>query len=90
MACNCKKAKKFEEKYGDKEYENALAKVTRYGWRVIMFTILVVLAIVVTPIMIFVAIYKIAFGKNNTIVLPKFLGKYLKEKEDGEKLQNTH
>jgi hypothetical protein len=77
MGCNCKRVKSFEEKYGVPEYETVNAKIYRNFLRVVLFAIAVVLAIVLTPVLIFVTIYKLTFGKDNKITLPKFMRKYL-------------
>jgi len=82
MACNCKKARNFEEKYGVPQEESVMRKVTRYSYKVLFFVIAVGFAIVLTPIIMLWAVYAIFFG-NHRIVLPKFLGKYL---ENGKKL----
>ncbi len=79
MACNCKKKIELEDKYGVLEEETYLEKINRFFLRIFIFILLVVLAIIIMPIMFAIIIYKIAFGKNTTIVLPKFLGKYLKK-----------
>lgn len=78
MACNCKKKMVLEEKYGTKEEESILSKVNRYIWKCIMFVLVIVLACIVVPVLIFVIIYKMIFKPEINIVLPKFLGKYLK------------
>ena len=78
MACNCKKRNEIEERYGVKEEESFIGKIYRQLWKVIFFVITIMLAIVITPIMILVIIYKIFFGKGKPIMLPKQLSKYLK------------
>ena len=78
MACNCKKKMVLEDNYGTKEEENVLSKVNRYFWKCIIFLTFMALSVAVIPIMVFVAIYQIVFAKEPKIVLPKFLGKYMK------------
>ena len=78
MACSCKRKLEFESKYGVKETETLFAKYGRYLFRVFALFLLILIAIVVVPIMVVTVVYKIAFGKELKIVLPKFLGKYLK------------
>ena len=78
MACNCKKKMVLENEYGVKEEENIVSKVNRYFWKCIIFLVFVALAIIVIPVLIFMAIYQIVFKKDSKIVLPKFLGKYMK------------
>lgn len=78
MACNCKKKMVLEENYGTKEEENVLSKINKYFWKCVIFLVFIALSIIVIPTMIFVAIYQIVFAKEPKIVLPKFLGKYMK------------
>lgn len=78
MACNCKKKMVLEDNYGTKEEENILSKINRYFWKCVIFFVFIALSIIVIPTMIFVAIYQIVFAKEPKIVLPKFLGKYMK------------
>lgn len=78
MGCGCKRVNSFEEKHGVPEYESFSGKAFRNFLRVLFFLIAIVLAIIVTPILIFVIIYKLIFGKDNKITLPKFMRKYLK------------
>lgn len=77
MACNCKRAAEIEDKLGTREGESFLGKLARWGMKAIIFVISILLAIVVTPILIFVVIYKLFFSKNRTIVLPKQLQNFL-------------
>lgn len=76
MACNCKNTRRFEEKNGVEEQETLLSKFNRYTLRLTLFLIAIVFSIVIIPILIFVAIYKICFG-DSKIILPKFMRKYL-------------
>lgn len=77
MACACKN-KKMEKKYGIKEEESLLSKITRYFFKVIMFIIFVGLAIIVTPIMVIALIYNAFFKHNKPFILPEFLSKYMR------------
>jgi hypothetical protein len=77
MACNCKRATEIEDKLGTREGESFFGKVFRWLMKTIIFVISVLMAIVVTPILICVVIYKLFFSKNRTIVLPKQLQKFL-------------
>jgi len=77
MSCNCKKKIVLEDKYGENVEENFLNKASRFLVKGLIFLIFCVLAIVIIPIMVFMAIYQLTFGKGR-IVLPKFLGKYMK------------
>jgi hypothetical protein len=84
MGCNCKKARSYEEANGYKEEESILGKYTRQMIKIGIFALTILLAVIITPIIILVAIYKIFFGDRN-IPLPKFMGKYM-EMYNGQKL----
>ena len=79
MACNCKKKIAIETKYGEPIEQTWFDKIYTIGLKTIGFLIMLVIAIILVPIVIVVAIYKMFFSKNKAIVLPDFLGKYLKE-----------
>ena len=76
MACNCKRAQKFEEENGVKQEEMIATKLVRYGYKCLFFTIAVLSALIAVPFLVFYAVYAITFG-NNKITLPKFMRKYL-------------
>lgn len=76
MACNCKRAKEFQEKYGVPEKEGILDIVGRNIFKAFFFVVAVLIAIVAVPYVVGYAIYSIFFG-DNKITLPKFLRKYL-------------
>lgn len=78
MGCNCKKKMVLDEAYGVVGNENLLQRLYRYLWRLIMFPIILVLACIIVPILIFSITYQMVFKKNIKIVPPKFLGKYMK------------
>ena len=78
MACNCKKKRDIEAKYGEPIEETWLDKLYTIGLKIVGFIIMLLIVMVLVPIVIVVAIYKMFFSKNKAIVLPKFLGKYLK------------
>lgn len=78
MACNCKRANEISEKYGEQLEDNIFTKIVRFFWKIIFFIIGVSLGLILSPIIVVIAIYKMFFSSNNTIVLPKFLSKYLK------------
>lgn len=77
MGCGCKKKLEIENKYGEKIKETGLGKITRFALKVLLYTITVLLAIVVIPIVLMVVIFNIFFRNNAGIVMPKFLSKYL-------------
>jgi hypothetical protein len=77
MGCSCKKKKEIEDKYGVEEEKTILGEVNRFIWKVVFFIMMLCIAVVVIPFTIIAAIYTMAFSKNKTIYLPKFLGKYL-------------
>ena len=78
MACNCKKKIVLEDTYGEIENENLFQRLYRYMWRLIIFPIILLLACIIVPILIFSIVYQMVFKKNIKIVPPKFLGKYMK------------
>lgn len=78
MGCNCKKKIVLEDTYGTKEEESMLGKANRYLWKVILFIVFVALACLLIPILVFVIIFQLCFKKEPKIVLPKFLGKYMR------------
>lgn len=78
MGCNCKKSIELEEKYGVKEDENIIIKISRLMFKFLIFVITIFLAIIVTPIMILVVIYKLFFAKHREIILPKMLRNFIK------------
>ena len=78
MGCNCKKKMVLDEAYGVARNENLLQKSYKYLWKLIMFPIILVLACIIVPILIFSIVYQMVFKKEIKIVPPKFLGKYMK------------
>ena len=62
MACNCKRAKKFEEKYGVKQKESIINKIGRYIFRGILFIFVVILAVILVPYIVFKSVYSLFFG----------------------------
>lgn len=78
MACNCKRKAEIEDKYGVKEDEAILHKGFRYLMKFVMSLIVIGLAVVITPLMILYVIFVILFKKDKVMILPKWLGKYLK------------
>ena len=78
MGCGCKRKLAIEKKYGTVVKETILKKSFRITLKVTLYIITILLAIVVTPIVIMVALYNIFFRHNAGIVMPNFLTKYLK------------
>ena len=78
MACNCKKKRDIEAKYGEPIEETWLDKAYKYAIRVLVFFILLCLSVILVPIIVVVAMYKLTFAKNPMITLPTFLGKLIK------------
>ena len=64
MGCNCKRAAELVDDYGVPTEETVLEKVSRGLFKLIIFLIMVVLGIVVCPVIILIAIYKMTFGKG--------------------------
>ena len=77
MSCNCKRAREIEEEYGEEQKENFFWRTYRFLWRIIFSLIFVILGIIITPIIILMVLYNIVFGRENILVLPKQLRKYL-------------
>lgn len=78
MACNCKKKAAIESKYGEPIEQTWLDRLYTVGLKTVGFIIILLVAMVLVPIVLVVAIYKMFFSKNKAIVLPEFLGKYLR------------
>ena len=78
MGCSCKRNLAFQKKYGVEEEESILRKAYRLFLRVILFIIAMVVGVIVAPVMIVVASYKMFFVKDKNIMIPKLLNKYLK------------
>ncbi len=77
MGCACKRKLAIEKKYGQKIKETFVKKVTRIGFKVSLYVITVLLAIVTIPIVLMVVLFNIFFRHNAGIVMPNFLTKYL-------------
>ncbi len=78
MGCNCKRVAEFESKHGTQMDETTPMRYARLSLRVLFFAIAIALTVVLTPIIIVWAVYKLCFGKNNDLQMPKFLAKYMK------------
>ena len=83
MSCDCKKKMILEDKYGEKVDETVFDKTLRFCWSLMMFSIAILLAVVIVPVMVVIIIYKLAFKDDTNIILPNFLGKYLKDSNNG-------
>lgn len=77
MGCACKRKLAIEKKYGEKVEETIIGKIGRITFKIFLYTITVLLAIVATPIVLMVVIFNIFFRHNAGIVMPNFLSKYL-------------
>ena len=78
MSCNCKKKIEFEKKYGTPADETILEKCYRYTYRCMIFAIAILIALVVTPTLVFIALYKMIFKNGEPIILPEFMSKYMR------------
>ena len=78
MPCACKNKIEIEKKYGTLADETILDKCFRYAYRCMIFAIAILIALVVTPIIVFVGLYKIIFKNGEPLVLPKFLSQYMR------------
>ena len=78
MGCNCKKIKKIQDKYGQKEQESILGKGYRYMMKLLTFPIVLGIGIVLVPFLLIFLICKIFFGNmDKPFVLPD-LSKFYK------------
>ncbi len=71
MACNCKNKIRMEERYGTKVDDGAVSRTLNFLLKVFVFLIVILMGVVITPIVFIVAIYKIFFGKDKGIIIPK-------------------
>jgi len=78
MACSCKKKVEIEDKYGVPANETILEKCFRYTYRCMLFAIAILIALVVTPTLVFIALYKMIFKNGEPIILPEFMSKYMR------------
>lgn len=78
MACNCKKKRDIEAKYGEPIEETWFDKTYKYLAKILFFLMLLCLTIVLVPVVIVIAMYELAFSKNPSINLPKLIGKLVK------------
>lgn len=78
MSCNCKRKIELENKYGEDEEMSILGKIMQKISRFLAILIFLICTILVTPIIILMMCYSVIFRKNNDIVLPKFMRKYMK------------
>ena len=78
MGCNCKRAMEFESKHGVPMEETKSQKYGRLFLRGVFFAIAIALTFILTPIIIVWSLYKLCFCKNNDLVMPRFLAKYMK------------
>ena len=53
MACNCKRARKFEEKNGVPQEETFLMTGTRYMFKIFFVIVAILLGIVIVPYILF-------------------------------------
>lgn len=79
MSCNCKRKREIEEKYGTNEDNGFWEKIWIFIIRIPFFIILTILSLAIIPIFVLYIIYKVSFTNGGEVVLPKFLGKYLKD-----------
>lgn len=79
MGCNCKKKIEIEEKYGEEESASLLSQAARKIATAFAMILFIVLAIALTPIIIILIIYAVVFRKDNNVILPKFMRKYMKK-----------
>ena len=74
MACNCKNAQRIKEANEGKIKLGLFERGFYFFKKLMLFAFAICLAIIVTPIVIFSAIYNIVFRGTNTVTVPnKFL-----------------
>lgn len=73
MSCNCKKKNVLEDKFGVIEEEPIGDKALRLLLRSLIFILAFILTVVLTPIILVVALYKVFFGKDDEIKMPKLV-----------------
>lgn len=71
MSCNCKNKIALEEQYGTPIEVGPIEKFFNFLLKVFVFLIVVFMTLVLTPIIFIVAIYKMFFGKDKGIMIPK-------------------
>lgn len=88
MGCNCKNAEKINKVLPfnvNHEKKGVLGAINSFSINFINKLIIVLLLIILTPIVIVVLIFNYLFKDKLMVILPKFLGKYLKKvKEEDE------
>lgn len=91
MGCNCKNVSEISKRHSNGT-EPISSKVGRLSTRVLLIAIALVLTIVLTPVIMAVVAYKLAFTGENTVVIPKFLMKAKTKNvgSNGQELQGTY
>ena len=77
MACNCKKKKEIESKYGTPIAQSFFDKAYNLITKILYFIILASILLIAVPIVIVICAFKIVFDKDRKFVFPKFLMKQL-------------
>lgn len=79
MSCNCKRKIELEEKYGENEELSWVYQLKQKISRIFGIMLFIAMVVILTPIIICIIIYSVIFRKNNEVILPKFLRKYMKK-----------
>lgn len=79
MSCNCKKKRELDELQKNDGNRGFFANIWLFILRTLFFILMLVISIVTIPILVLYIIYKVSFTNGGAVVLPKFLGKYLKD-----------
>ena len=77
MACNCKKKKEIESKYGTPIAQSFFDKAYNLMTKTLYFIMLAATLLIVVPTVIVICAFKIVFDKERKFVFPKFLTKQL-------------
>jgi hypothetical protein len=79
MACNCKRKRAIESKFGEPIPQTWIDKLYTIMLNIVGFLFVVTITTILTPIMIIVAFYKMFFTDNAQINLSKIIDRFLKE-----------
>lgn len=87
MGCNCKnveKLNKYQPFLAKNEKKGVMNRINNFSINVLNKAIIILLFIILTPIVIIALIFNYLFKDKLTLILPKFMGKYLKRIKENE------
>lgn len=73
MGCNCKKVSEFQNKYGEKQDENYIQKISSFFKGLLTKLLIIPLILITVPIIVIILSYQLLFKKTATISIPKKL-----------------